>query len=69
MPVYLTKEVSDVYLQSLIKAYREGYTDAGGTNVEDSDQPIINELTAHKVITPEQATTLGAATAKKEQGA
>ena len=48
MPTYLGKPVSDEYLQALIDAYRDGQR-AGGHEVEDGDQEVINRLSANEV--------------------
>ena len=69
MANYLDKEVSDDYLQGLIAAYRNGYEAAGGTDVEDGDQPIIDDLAAHDVTTDPHANLLGRYDARQEQRA
>lgn len=66
MPIYLGEEVSDDYMQGLIGAYREGYEDAGGQNVEDGDQVIIDRLAAEETKTKVKAGQLGAQQAKSE---
>lgn len=63
MPMYLGKAVSDDYLQALIGGYRDGYKTVI-ENFEDGDQPIIDRLSAEKILTKEGATDLGVADAK-----
>jgi hypothetical protein len=58
MPTYLHTEVTDEYLQGLIAAYREGYATVD-QNVEDGDQPIIEQLEANKILTQLGARELG----------
>ena len=59
MPIYRGKEISDDDLQALLDAYRDGYTAAGCTNVEDSDQPILDRLEEDAVETRAHARRLG----------
>lgn len=66
MPTYLGKTVSDSDLQELLASFRTAYTAAGGKDVEDSDQPIINVLEEEKVITVAHAASIGKFQAKVE---
>jgi hypothetical protein len=61
--MYLGKAVSDDYLQGLIVAYRDAYEAVTG-NAEDADQPILDRLTAEKVVTKNGAADLGEKDAK-----
>jgi len=54
MPTYLGKPVSDAYLQSLIAAYRRGYSGEDADKPED-DATVIKQLEAAKVIVPVDA--------------
>lgn len=64
MPTYLGKAVSDEYMKGLVDSYRSAYEAVTG-NAEDADQPIIDRLSAEKVVTKEGAADLGTADGKK----
>jgi hypothetical protein len=50
MPDYLGEQVSDKYMQRLIKGFRDGQRAAGGESaVEDADAPIIKLLEENEV--------------------
>lgn len=67
MPMYLDREVSDDYLQSLIAAYRKGYGKAeGDAEADQGDQAIIDRLTEEKVLTDLGAGALGLQDAQDE---
>jgi hypothetical protein len=64
MPFYRGEIVSDAYLQSLLKAYRQAYINAGGPDYEDSDQPLLDAFSAAGI-----ADTSGAAGMGRNQAA
>jgi hypothetical protein len=51
--------VSDTYLQALLSAYRQGYTNAGGPDFEDSDDVLLDKLAANCVSSTSAAASLG----------
>jgi hypothetical protein len=68
MPYYLDREVSDDYVQGLIAAYRDGYTEHGGLNVEESDKLVIDMLEHNETVSARapSAYAVGMAQAKNE---
>jgi hypothetical protein len=54
MPTYCGKPVSDAYLQSLIAAYRRGYSGEDANEPAD-DATVIARLEAEKVVVPVDA--------------
>lgn len=56
-------EVTDEYLHALEAAYRQGFFDAGGQNVEDTGALVFDKLAANCVQTTEDAYRVGRADA------
>lgn len=59
MPYYRGEVVSDAYLQSLLTAYRQAYSNAGGPDYEDSDQPLLDAFSAAGIVDTSGAAGLG----------
>lgn len=59
MPYYRGEVVSDAYLQSLLTAYRQAYSNAGGPDYEDSDQPLLDKFAASGIVDTSGAAGLG----------
>jgi hypothetical protein len=55
--------VSDEYLQSLLRAFRQAYVNAGGPDYEDSDDRLLNTLAEACVGSTSGAADLGRAQA------
>jgi hypothetical protein len=68
MPYYMDNEVTDAYVQELVTAYRDGYTESGGEQVEESDQIVLDMLAANETVSPRapSAYAVGAAQAENE---
>lgn len=61
--------VSDEYLQSLVRAFRQGYVNAGGPDYEDSDSNLLDHLAENCVSSTSAAAALGASQARQDKAA
>jgi hypothetical protein len=61
--------VSDDYLASLLLAYRQGYVNAGGPDYEDTDELLLDRLSANCVGNTSGAAAMGAADARADRAA
>ena len=59
MPYYRGQVVTDEYLQALLLAYRAAYTNAGGPDYEDSDQPLLDKFSSRGIVDTSGAAGLG----------
>lgn len=69
MPYYRGEIVSDAYLQSLLTAYRQAYSNAGGPDYEDSDQPLLDKFAASGIVDTSGAAGLGRIDAAADEAA
>lgn len=68
-PATRTEEfvVSDTYLNALEGAYRQGFFDAGGSNIEDTGALVFDHLAEQGVRTTQDAYAVGRADAANER--
>lgn len=69
MPYYRGEVVSDAYLQSLLTAYRQAYSNAGGPDYEDSDQPLLDLFASRGIVDTSGAAGLGRTQAAEDKAA
>jgi len=69
MPYYRGEVVSDGYLQSMLTAFRQAYINAGGPDYEDSDQPLLDQLSAANIVDASGAAGLGRQQAAADKAA